>query len=67
MTRHCCRNKSSESAEINVSPLYDTLRLQVEHPKRDVAMSENIAYSTVKLTTVTAIATDFRCGTKPII
>ena len=40
---------------MNVSPLYDTIQLnQVEHPKRDVAMSENIAYSTVKLTTVTA-------------
>ena len=51
---HCRRKKSSESAEMNVSPLYDTIQLnQVEHPKRDVAMSENIAYSTVKRTTVT--------------
>ena len=53
MTGHCCRKKSSDSAEMNVSPLYDTIQLnQVEHSKRDVPMSENIAYSTVKLTTV---------------
>ena len=49
---HCCRKKSPESAEMNVSPLYDTIRS--EHSKRDVPMSENIAYSAVKPTTVTA-------------
>ena len=55
VTGHCRHKKSSESAEMNVSPLYDTIQLnQVEYPKKDVAMSENIAYSTVKLTTVTA-------------
>ena len=52
VTGHCCRKKSSEPAATNVSPLYDTI--QVEHSKRDIAMSENIAYSMVKLTTVTA-------------
>ena len=46
VTGHCCHKKSSEPAETNVSPLYDTI--QVEHSKRDVAMSENIAYSTVQ-------------------
>ena len=48
VTGHCCRKKSSEPAETNTSPLYDTI--QVEHSKKDVAMSENIAYSKVKLT-----------------
>ena len=53
VTGHCHHKKSSDSVEMNVSPLYDTLRLQMEHSKRDVPMSENVAYSTVKLTTVT--------------
>ena len=54
VTGHC-RRKSSDSAEMNVSSLYDTIQLnQVECLKKDVPMSENIAYSTVKFTTVTA-------------
>ena len=46
VTGRCRRKKSSESAKTNSSPLYDTI--QSEHSKRDVAMSENIAYSTVQ-------------------
>ena len=46
VTGHCCRKKSSDSVKTNTSPLYDTI--QSEHSKRDIAMSENIAYSTVQ-------------------
>ena len=50
VTSHCHRKKSSKSAEMNVAPLYDIV--QSEHSKRDVAMTENIAYSTVQPTLV---------------
>ena len=49
VTCHYCRKKSSKSAEMNVSPLYDTI--QLEYSKKDVAMSENVAYSMVEFTT----------------
>ena len=46
VTGHYRRKKSSEPAKKNTSPLYDTI--QSEHSKQDVAMNENVAYSTMQ-------------------
>ena len=54
VTGHCCPNQrqlteSSESAETKLSPLYDAV--QPENSNQDhVAISENIAYSTLHAT-----------------
>jgi hypothetical protein len=50
VTGHCCRKQKRKSSESTTSPLYDTIHRQPGHSKQDVAMSENIAYSTVQPT-----------------
>ena len=49
VTGHCCHRLKRKSSEpMTSSPLYDTIHRQPGHSKQDVAMSENIAYSTVQ-------------------
>jgi hypothetical protein len=51
VTGHCCHKLKQKSSEPTTSPpLYDTIHRQPGHSKQDVAMSENIAYSTVQPT-----------------